>query len=102
MARQSNGAMELTFNAKSFTGSDTVVQIGQCDASATCDNTLDITISGDWNEYRISLSCFEKLGVDMTNITSALVIKARKGVDIGLGNVRLESDLDAKPGCDGN
>ena len=38
----------------------------------------------------------------MTNITSALVIKARKGVDIGLGNVRLESDLDAKPGCDGN
>jgi beta-glucosidase len=38
----------------------------------------------------------------MTNITSALVIKARTVIDIGLGNVRLESDLDAKPGCDGN
>jgi len=38
----------------------------------------------------------------MTNITSALVIKAQSGIDIGLANVRLESDLDAKPGCDGN
>ena len=102
MARQSNGAMELTFNAKSFTGSDAVVKIGQCDESDFCDKTLDIFISGDWKEYRISLSCFEKLGINMTNVTSALVIKAKAGVDIGLGNVRLESDLDANPGCDGN
>ena len=102
MSRQSNGAMELTFNAKSFTDSDAIVQIGQCYNSTNCDNTLDINISGNWKEYRISLSCFEKLGVDMTNITSALLIKGEKGVDIGLSYVRLESDIDAKPGCDGN
>ena len=24
-----------------------------------------------------------------------------KGVDVGIANIRLESDLDAKPGCDG-
>ena len=102
MSRQSNGAMELTFNAKSFDNSDAIVKIGQCDNRINCDNTIDIKISGDWREYRISLSCFEKLGVDMTKVTSALLIKGQKGVDIGLSDVRLESDIDAKPGCDGN
>jgi len=102
MSRQSNGAMELTFNAKSFTNSDARVQIGQCYNNINCDNNLEIKISGEWREYRISLSCFEKLGVDMTKITSALLIKGEKGVDIGLSDVRLESDIDAKPGCDGN
>ena len=102
MARQTNGAMELTFNAKSFTDTDAVVQIGQTDENTNGENALEIFISGDWKEYRISLSCFEKLGIDMTKITSVLTIKGSNGVDIGLGNVRLESDIDAKPGCDGN
>ncbi len=102
MARQTNGAMELTFNAKSFTDTDAIVQIGQTDENTNGENVLEIFISGDWKEYRISLSCFEKLGIDMSKITSVLTLKGLKGVDIGIGNVRLESDIDAKPGCDGN
>ncbi|GAB1308523.1 exo 1,3/1,4-beta-D-glucan glucohydrolase [Urechidicola sp. KH5] len=103
MARQSNGAMELTFNAKSFTGKNTTIQVGMCDISGSCDKTLDIVIdANEWKEYRISLSCFEKLGVDMTQISTALTLNANSGTDIGLSNVRLESDIDAKPGCDGN
>ena len=90
MARQSNGAMKLAFNAKTFVGEDAIVQIGQCDDIDRCNKTLDFKISGDWKEYRISLSSFEKLGIDMSKITSALIIKAKKGVDIGLSNVRLE------------
>jgi beta-glucosidase len=90
MARQSNGAMKLAFTAKTFTGSDAVLQIGQCDFDGSCDKTLDIKISGDWKEYRISLSSFEELGINMSKITSALILKAKKGVDVGLGNVRLE------------
>ncbi len=102
MARQANGAMELTFSAKSFNTSNAVVQIGMCNEGASCDKTLDISIgANDWKEYRISLSCFAKLGVDMTKITSALMITGGEGVDIGLSNIRLESDIDAKPGCDG-
>ena len=103
MVRESNGAMELTFSAKSFAANEASIQIGMCDAEAACDKNLTINISGkDWKEYRISLSCFENLGVDMEKITSALVLSASEGVDIGLSNVRLESDIDAKPGCDGN
>ena len=90
MARQSNGAMKLAFNAKTFVGADAIIQIGQCDDIDRCNKTLDFKISGDWKEYRISLSSFEKLGIDMSKITSALIIKAKKGVDIGLSNVRLE------------
>ncbi|MDH5366422.1 MAG: exo 1,3/1,4-beta-D-glucan glucohydrolase [Cyclobacteriaceae bacterium] len=101
MSRQVNGAMELTFSAKSFK-EDAVVQIGMCSIDSSCDQTLDISIAAnDWQEYRISLSCFDNLGVDMAKVSSALMITAGEGVDIGLGNIRLESDIDAKPGCDG-
>ena len=90
LTRQSNGAMKLAFNAKSFTNSDAILQIGQCDDSDNCNKTLEIKVSGDWNEYIISLSSFEDLGVDMSKIISSILIKAQAGVDIGLSNVRLE------------
>jgi len=94
--------MELAFSARSFKAEGPVVQIGMCDAAEDCDQSLNINIAAnDWQEYRISLSCFEKLGVDMTKISSALTITADSGVEIGLGDIRLESDTDAKPGCDG-
>lgn len=103
MVRESNGAMELTFSAKSFAADEVSIQLGMCEAEAACDKNLTINISGqDWKEYRVSLSCFENLGVNMEKITSALTLSASEGVDIGLSNIRLESDLDAKPGCDGN
>ncbi|MBQ4821320.1 glycoside hydrolase family 3 protein [Aquimarina sp. MMG016] len=102
MSRQANGAMELAFSAKSFKAKDAVVQIGMCSKDSFCDKTLNISIADDhWQEYRISLSCFDNLGVDMSKISSALMITAGEGVDIGLSNIRLESDIDAKPGCDG-
>ena len=73
-----------------------------CDAESPCDKTLKVKIeAGEWQEYRLSLSCFADLGVDMSKISSALMITAEEGTDIGLGIVRLEPDIDAKPGCDG-
>ena len=103
MSRQTNGAMELTFSAKSFTDKGAAVKIGMgCDPDSPCDQTVDISIAANkWQEYRISLSCFANLGVDMSKVSTAFMITAGEGVDIGLGNIRLESDIDAKPGCDG-
>jgi len=102
MSREANGAMELTFSAKSFKNMGAIVNIGMCGLDAACEKTLDINIAAnDWKEYRISLSCFANLGVDMTKVYSAFMITAGEGVDIGLNNIRLESDMDAKPGCDG-
>lgn len=102
MSRQANGAMELAFSAKSFANKAAVVKIGMCDQNVSCNKTLDISIAAnDWQEYRISLSCFAELGIDMTKIGTALMITAGEGVDVGLSDVRLASDIDAKPGCDG-
>ncbi len=104
MSRETNGAMELTFSAKLFQGDKAMVKIGMgCDQESLCEERLDIILTDkEWKEYRISLSCFADLGVDMTKISTAMMITAGEGVDIGLGNIRLESDIDAKPGCDGN
>jgi beta-glucosidase len=90
MTRQSNGAMKLAFYAKSFNGSTETIRIGQCDNQIDCDKTLELKISNDWREYMISLKEFENLGIEMSNITSAFLVKAVSGTDIGLSNIRLE------------
>jgi beta-glucosidase len=102
MSRQANGAMELTFSAKSFKTNSATVKIGMCNQGAACDQTVNINIAAnEWREYRISLSCFANLGVDMSKVSNAFMVTADEGVDIGLSNIRLEPDMDAKPGCNG-
>ena len=103
MAREANGAMELSFTAKSFGSENAIVKIGMCNPDTNCDKIITMTIAGnDWKEYRLSLSCFADLGVDMTNINTAFMIIGEEGTDIGLSAISLQSDTDAKPGCDGN
>ena len=103
MARQANGGLELTFSARSFTDAEADMNIGMgCGTEESCDQALNIKIApGEWQEYRLSLSCFAELGVDMTQIRTALMLTAGEGVEIGISDVRLESDIDAKPGCTG-
>lgn len=103
MSSQVNSDMELTFSAKSFKTKNASIQIGMCGPDSSCNQTLEINIvPNDWKEYRISLSCFDKLGIDMTQISTALMIKAKKGVDIGISNIRLTTDIDGKSSCEGN
>ena len=90
MTRQSNGAMKLTFIAKSFQGPNINIQIGLCDNLVNCSNTISLNLIDNWKEYKIPLSDFEKMGVDMGKITSAFLIKSKKGSDIGLTNIRIE------------
>ena len=90
MTRQSNGAMKLTFIAKSFQGPNINVQIGLCDNLVNCSNTISLNLTDNWQEYKIPLSDFEKMGVDMGKITSAFLIKSKKSSDIGLTNIRIE------------
>lgn len=102
MARESNGAMELAFYARNFGQETANVQIGLCGKAGLCDKTLEVTITGqEWKAYRLSLSCFDKLGVDMTAVTTAFSISAPQGTTLGLAAIQLATDADAKPGCDG-
>ncbi len=102
LARQANGEMELAFTAKSFNPGEVSVIIGMCNPNADCKTNTILIASQDWQEYRIPLSCFEKSGMDMTQIESAFMITANEGADIGLGNIRLEPSMGDPRECDGN
>ena len=98
-SRESNGAMELTFQARSF-GGDQTVQFGMdCDPDRPCPASLPVTLSGDWQEVRLTLSCFADLGTRMAEIESALTAQAGAGASIGLSEVRIEADLNAVADC---
>lgn len=98
-SRESNGAMELTFQATSF-GDPATVKFGMdCDPDRPCGAQLPVTLSADWQEIRLSLSCFADRGVRMNEIESALTAQAASGVSIGLSDVRIAADLNAVADC---
>ena len=99
LSRESNGAMELSFSAKSFVEVPAVISIGLCEVGSNCENSLKITLSEDWDSYGIGLSCFENLGVDVSNVSSILVLRSSGLNDIGISNVQLLADVDATKNC---
>ena len=98
-SRESNGDMELTFQAKSFDQPATVQFGMDCDPDRPCAAQLPVTLSEEWQEVRLTLSCFADLGVRMTEIESALTAQAKQGVSIGLSDVRIAADLNAVADC---
>ena len=98
LSRESNGAMELVFFARSL-GEDNAVSVGMgCDASE-CDAFLPITLGDDWSEVRLSLSCFADAGINMATLKRPIMIDADAGQSIAISNVRLEEDDDAAQNC---
>jgi beta-glucosidase len=91
--------MELSFSAKSFVEVPAVISIGLCEVGSNCENSLKITLSEDWDSYGIGLSCFENLGVDVSNVSSILVLRSSGLNDIGISNVQLLADVDATKNC---
>ncbi|MEO1188650.1 MAG: glycoside hydrolase family 3 N-terminal domain-containing protein [Pseudomonadota bacterium] len=98
LARESNGAMELSFFAQSIEGSGEV-RIGMgCDGDG-CERSLPVTLSSEWSEVRLSLSCFADAGVDMARLKKALIIDGDAGQTIAISDVGLAEDQDAAANC---
>ncbi|MEM7640286.1 MAG: glycoside hydrolase family 3 N-terminal domain-containing protein [Pseudomonadota bacterium] len=98
LARESNGAMELSFYAKSIEGSG-AIQVGMGCEGEDCDRSLPVSLSTEWAEVRLSLSCFADAGVNMAYVKKALIIGADAGQSIGISDVRLAEDQDAAANC---
>lgn len=99
-SRESNGAMELAFDAKLSSGEPTVLIGTGCQNSDTCEASVPLTLSSDgWQGYRLSLRCFADKGVNMETLNTAMSIRGSIGNVIDLTNVRIESDTDAKADC---
>ncbi|WP_291845132.1 glycoside hydrolase family 3 protein [Maricaulis sp.] len=102
LERQANGAMELAFHARAFGNAPEQVEVGiGCTADDECEASVPITIiQGNWSEYRISLNCFADEGVNMQAISSAFILTLHDGGgEIGVSEIRLESDTDALRTC---
>ncbi|MEL6568437.1 MAG: glycoside hydrolase family 3 N-terminal domain-containing protein [Pseudomonadota bacterium] len=98
-SRESNGAMELVFHAKAFAG-DAQVDVGMgCDPERDCQAALPITLQPDWTEYRLTLSCFAERGVPMDDLEQAFILQGAPGQSIGLSDVRIAEDTNAKADC---
>ena len=100
MSRQSNASMELAFYTRA--DSPASLQIGMgCGDTGTCEAAfMPLQIDGnDWTEHRINLTCFDRAGVDMTNIGDAIIIRSGAQTDIAIADIRLLSDTDATETC---
>jgi beta-glucosidase len=98
-SRESNGAMELSFFARSLTEAPTTLTVSMgCALESECARQVPVSVSEEWTEYRVSLSCFAETGIDMSKLLAA----ARFGLDagrVGLAKIALAEDKDGRPDC---
>lgn len=99
-SRESNGAMELSFQARLMDGA-TTANIGMgCDADGNaCSAQLPITLSDEWQEFRLTLTCFASRGIDMSRLDHAFILHGASGQSIGLSDVKIAPDLNAMEDC---
>ena len=98
LSRESNGAMELVFQARLLDG-EPGIEVGMGCDDDDCDAFIPVQLTADWSEVRLSLSCFADKGIDMTIIKRALIIAGSAGQSIGVSDVRLAEDENAVPDC---
>lgn len=100
-SRESNGAMELSFFARSLTAETTNVNVSMgCALEGSCARQVPVAVGAEWAEHRISLSCFADAGVDMSKLMSAV----RFGLDggrVAFAGIALAEDKDGQPDCGG-
>ena len=98
-SRETVAAMELVFDAKSY-GGDTTVQAGMgCDVESCTQATVPVALNSDWQEVRLTLSCFASRGVRMEQLDRALILTGADNADLGVANVRVEADTNAVEDC---
>lgn len=100
-SREANGAMELSFMARSLSGA-TDVEIGAgCNGLEACENFHTVSLSEDWQETRIPLRCALDAGVDMAWLSDAFTVRAQSGLDMAIAEVVLKEESADAIDCGG-
>ncbi|MEM5518124.1 glycoside hydrolase family 3 N-terminal domain-containing protein [Henriciella sp. AS95] len=102
-SRESNGALELAFNAVSR-GGPASLEVGMgCDAGEgndeDCAAFLPVELTSEWQEIRLSLSCFADRGVNMESLDRPLILMGTPGQTVGISEVRLATDTNGRIDC---
>ena len=99
-AREANGAMELSFMAKSLSGPNTVSVGAGCVEMEDCENFHRVELNEDWAETRISLRCAAAVDVDLQFLKSGFALKGMRGDDVALSDIKLEQESLGSIRCD--
>lgn len=101
-SRESNGAMELSFFAKAAAENSEAISVSiGCAPDAECAREIAVVAAGDWEEHRISLSCFADAGVDMSSLIHGVSFQLPSG-RVAVADVSLAEDKDGRPDCGGS
>lgn len=100
--RQSNGSMELAFFVRNLGDAPASLKVALgCESFGDCGGGLDVRVrSKEWQEVRLSLACFEDQGANLSAVSTGLLLASEGRASIGLSEVRLAPDIDAKRTCD--
>lgn len=100
-SRETNGAMELAFRARTTSDSSQKLAIGMaCPDGENCVTEIPLTVAGnEWQDYRISLSCFASRGVDMSAVSAGFIARSDSATQIDFSDIRLAPDIDATTTC---
>lgn len=72
------------------------------DCGWPCSGSIDMTEffrsvpEGQWSNVGISLSCFAKVGVDLKNVTSPLVLVSKEAFTITINDARVVPNASEK------
>ena len=99
--RQSNGDMELAFFIRNLDAASTRLQVALgCENFADCEGGLSVDAgSGEWQEVRLSLACFEERGADLSKVSTGLLLATGGAAKIGISHIHLAPDIDATKSC---
>ncbi|MEO1658169.1 MAG: glycoside hydrolase family 3 N-terminal domain-containing protein [Pseudomonadota bacterium] len=101
LVRQSNGGIELAVTARVL-GPQAPMSIGMgCSNSVdeACRASVPVTLTNQWTETRISLSCFAQQGAPMDAIEEVLTLTGSAGQELQISEITFKSDIDAIQEC---
>lgn len=106
LQREANGQLSLVFDYRVDSAPSGVVELAieckgaKCRGAVPIEKQLRNAPRGQWQKWRILLSCFEKSGVDMRAVTAPIAIATAGTLQLGIANVRLETGLKDTIACE--
>jgi len=70
-----------------------------CGGQLQVDEQMRAAPKGQWTQARILLSCFEKHGASMQNVTAPFVITSTGALQMSIANVKLDTGLQGAMPC---
>ena len=104
LQRETNGQLSLGFDYSLEKPAKSEVVLAMecgagCKGGVPITRELQTTSAGQWRHLKIPLACFAKAGTNMSRIWAPFVITTAGELELGVGNIRLETGNDGLMSC---